>query len=142
MDQNYSNHRKWVPWFHFILTPILLGTFIGAGINLYNSMGSSGLYSAALIFVLTFGVIVLFLLSRTFSIRAQDRVIRAEENFRHYLMTQKTLDSKLTMRQIIGIRFASDEEFLDLAKKAVDENMSEEDIKKAIKNWKADTYRV
>jgi len=57
-------------------------------------------------------------------------------------MTGKLLDSKLTTRQIIGLRFASDDEFLELANKAVSENMSENDIKKAVKNWKPDTYRA
>jgi hypothetical protein len=58
------------------------------------------------------------------------------------LLTGKPLDSKLTIRQIIGLRFASDEEFPELAKKAVADNLSEEDIKKAVKNWRADFYRV
>ena len=46
------------------------------------------------------------------------------------------------MRQIIGLRFASDEEFPELAKKAIADGMGEEDIKKAIKNWRADYYRA
>ncbi len=46
------------------------------------------------------------------------------------------------MRQIIGLRFASDEELPELAKKAADSGMSEDEIKKSIKNWKADTYRA
>ena len=49
---------------------------------------------------------------------------------------------KVTMRQIIGLRFASDEEFIVLADRAIKENLSEKDIKKAINNWRADTYRV
>ncbi|MCX6163126.1 MAG: DUF6526 family protein [Ignavibacteriae bacterium] len=48
----------------------------------------------------------------------------------------------MTTRQIIGLRFASDEEFPELAKKAAETGMKEDDIKKAIKNWRADNYRV
>jgi hypothetical protein len=77
-----------------------------------------------------------------FALKAQDRAIRAEENFRHYLLTGKPLDSKLTIRQIIGLRFASDEEFPSLAQKAAEEGMSEDDIKKAVKNWRGDYYRA
>jgi len=84
----------------------------------------------------------LFFFARNFALKAQDRAIRAEENFRHYLLTGKPFDSKLTLRQIIGLRFASDEEFPELAKKASEESLSEEDIKKAIKNWKADFDRA
>jgi hypothetical protein len=75
-------------------------------------------------------------------LKAQDRAIRAEENLRHYVMTGKLLDPKLTVRQIIGLRFASDQEFVELAGRAVEENLSEDAIKKAVKNWRADTYRV
>jgi uncharacterized protein DUF6526 len=52
------------------------------------------------------------------------------------------LDPKLTIRQIIGLRFASDREFVALAQKAAAENLSEDAIKKAIRNWRADTYRA
>ena len=79
---------------------------------------------------------------RAFALRAQDRAIKVEENFRHYLLTGKSLSNELSVRQIIGLRFASDDEFPALANKAVTENLSEKEIKKAIKNWKADTYRV
>jgi len=48
----------------------------------------------------------------------------------------------LTMRQIIGLRFASDEEYIELAERAVKENLSEKEIKRSIKKWKADLYRV
>ena len=75
-------------------------------------------------------------------IKAQDRAIRAEENLRHFAMTGKLLDSRLTIRQIIGLRFASDEEFILLAKKAVDENLSEDAIKRTIKVWRGDFHRV
>ena len=101
-----------------------------------------GLYSASLI---TFGAIVLLFTAfytRIFSLRAQDRVIRAEENFRYFILTKQTLPKELTVRQIVGLRFASDEEFPALVEKAVKEKMSENDIKKAIKDWRGDYYRV
>ncbi len=142
MAQTYSSHRRWVPLYHFVLSLMLLATTIGAGINLFRSFGTAGLYSASLVFVLTLGVLMNFFFYRAFALKAQDRVIRAEENFRHFLMTGKPLDSKLDIRQIIGLRFASDDEFLELAKRAVSENMSENDIKKAIKNWKPDNDRA
>lgn len=142
MEQNFSNHRRLVPMYHVVLFLTLVLTTVGSAINLYKSLDTSGLYSASLIFVLTVAVLILFFLTRTFALKAQDRAIRAEENLRNYVRDGKLLDSKLTIRQIIGLRFASDDEYSDLAKKAVEENLSETDIKKAIKNWKPDTYRV
>ena len=74
--------------------------------------------------------------------KAQDRAIKAEENMRHFMLTGKLLDSRITVRQIVGLRFASDEEFVSLAKRAVEENLTEDAIKRAVKNWKSDYYRV
>ena len=140
-SQNYSNHRRFVPLYHFFT---LLGTLfllIGSIVNLIKSSGEN-LYNASL---LVFGSLLLMLTAfyaRVFALKAQDRAIRAEENFRHYILTGKALDSKITMRQIIGLRFASDEEFPELAQKAVAEKLSEKEIKKLIKNWKEDSYRA
>jgi membrane-bound ClpP family serine protease len=140
-SQNYSNHRRFVPLYHFFT---LLGTLlllIGSIVNLVKSSGEN-LYNASL---LVFGSLLLMLTAfyaRVFALKAQDRAIRAEENFRHYVLTGKMLDSKLTARQIIGLRFAPDEEYADLASRAVTENLSENAIKKSIKNWKEDSYRV
>jgi len=141
--QNYANHRRFVVAFHFVLFPILVLTLGGAVTNLVLSWGDhTRIYSASLIFVLTLSVIMLMPLSRMFALKAQDRAIRAEENLRHFVLTGKLLDPKLTTRQVIGLRFAPDAEFVALAQRAAAEGLSEDDIKKAVKNWKADTYRV
>jgi len=141
--QNYSNHRQFIPMFHVVLFGLLVLTLIGSCVNLYVSLGDhQRLYSASLILVLAFTSILLFFFTRIFSLKAQDRAIRAEENFRHFVITGKRLDSRLTIRQIIGLRFASDAELAELAKRAADEGLSEDAIKKGIKNWKPDTYRV
>lgn len=129
--------------FHFVLLPILLLTLIGSAVNLYKSWGGhTGFYSAALVMVLTVCAMLAALLARIGAMKAQDRAIKVEENFRHYLLTGKPLDPRLTVRQIIGLRFASDEEFPALAAKAAADGTSEDGIKKSVKNWKADHYRV
>jgi hypothetical protein len=141
--QNYANHTRLFPPFHFVLLPVLLLTLGGSITNLCLSWGDHArVYSASLILVLNLCVITLALCSRVFSLKAQDRAIRAEENLRHFVLTGKLLDSKLTIRQVIGLRFAPDAEFVALAQRAASERLSEDDIKKAVKNWKADTYRV
>ena len=141
--QSFANHRRTVPIYHLILFPILALTLIGSVVNLYQSWGDhQRQYSASLIVVVMVCLLLLFFLTRLFPLKAQDRAIRAEENLRHYVLTGKLLDPKLTVRQIIGLRFASDEEFVDLAKRAVKESLSEVAIKKAVKNWRADTDRV
>ncbi|MCX6637692.1 MAG: DUF6526 family protein, partial [Acidobacteria bacterium] len=141
--QNYANHRRFVPMYHGVLFGLLLLTLIGSVVNLYKSLGDhQRLYSASLIVVLTVSTLILSFFSRIFALMAQDRAIRAEENLRHFVLTGKLLDSRLTIRQIIGLRFSPDDEFAELAGKAAGENLSEDQIKRAVKNWKADTYRV
>ena len=141
--QNYANHTRLVPLFHFVLAGILLFTLIGSIVNLVKSLGDhQRLYSASLIVVLTICCGLLFYFCRTFPLKAQDRAIRAEENLRHFALTGKLLDRRLTMSQIIALRFAPDEEFLDLARKAADGNMTADAIKRAVKNWKADYDRA
>jgi hypothetical protein len=129
--------------YHGVLFGILVLTLIGSGVNLYESWGDpTRFYSASLITVLTFCMLVLFFFTRIFPIKAQDRAIRAEENLRHFAITGKLLDPRLTMRQIIALRFAPDGEFVALAVRAAKENLAADDIKKAVKDWRADTYRA
>ena len=142
-EQNYANHRQYVPMYHVVTFGLITLSLIGSIVNLIKSLGQhAGLYSASLLVVVFIVLGLLFFFARSFALKAQDRAIRAEENLRHFVMTGKLLDSRLTIRQIIGLRFASDAEYLELCKRAIAENLSEDSIKKAVKNWRADTYRV
>lgn len=142
-EQNYKNHRQTVPMFHVVLFALLALTLIGSFVNLFQSLGDhQRLYSASLLVALTVAALIVMFLARIFALKAQDRAIRAEENLRHFALTGKLLDSRLTLRQIIGLRFASDGEFVSLAEKAADEKLSEDAIKRAIRQWRPDTYRV
>lgn len=140
-NQNFKNHSRFHPLFHFFAIPLALITLIGAINNAVNS-SDDNFYSAMLLVVVTVLIITTLLVARLSALKAQDRAIKIEENFRHYLLTGKPVDSRLTMSQIISLRFASDEEFPALAKKAVDEKLDSKSIKKAIKNWRGDYYRV
>ena len=141
--QNYANHRRLVPAFHYVLLPVLLLTLIGSVVNLVLSWGNhERIYSASLIVVLTVALAMASLFARIFALKAQDRAIRAEENLRHFVLTGKLLNPKLTALQTVALRFASDAEFVPLAQRAADESMPPEAIKRAIKQWRPDFYRV
>jgi len=142
MEQNFKNHARMVPGYHYVLGTLLLAGLGGSIVNLCRSGYTEAHYSAALICLLFLIAVFLTAFTRSFSLKAQDRAIRAEENFRHYVLTGKALPSALNIRQIVGLRFASDAEFPKLAEKAAKEGLSEKAIKLEIKNWKADTYRV
>jgi len=142
-EQNYSNHTQIVTPFHKVLVPMAALIFIGSLVNLYQSLGDhSRLYSASLITAISVALLLASFLSRIFPLKAQDRAIRAEENLRHYVLTGKLLDSRLAPLQVVALRFASDAELPELARKAAEKNMSPKEIKVAIKTWRPDTYRV
>jgi hypothetical protein len=141
--QNYANHRRFVPMFHGVLFGIIVLTLIGSVVNLIKSLDDhQRLYSAALLVAVNLALVLLFFFARIFALKAQDRAIRAEENLRHFVMTGKLLDPRLGVRQVIALRFASDAEFVALARRAADESMTPDAIKQAVKDWRADTDRV
>ena len=142
MEQNFKNHTRFVTGYHRILALFLLTGLIGSSVNLVKSFGTDNLYSASLLLLLFLSCIMLYWFVRVFPLKAQDRAIRAEENFRHFILSGKPLPAGLRMSQIVALRFASDEEFLDLVQKALAENMTNKAIKLVIKNWKPDYYRV
>ena len=140
--QNYQNHVRQVPGF-LVLSGIEFLTIIGAGVNLAHSLDDhQRLYSASLILVLSCCLLYATSLARTYPLKAQDRAIRAEENLRHFALTGKLLDPRLTPGQIAAVRFASDAEFPTLAAQAAAESLAPKDIKQAVKNWRADWHRV
>jgi hypothetical protein len=140
-EQNIKNHGRYIPLWHFIIPLIMLALLFWSIINLLHADAHNH-YSAALIVIIAILLIGFYWYTRWFALRAQDRAIRAEENFRHFILTGKPFDSRLRMGQIIALRFASDEEMPALAKRAAEEKLSSKDIKKAIKKWMPDHNRV
>ena len=141
--QSYKQHARYVPMYHFVLSSILIACLAGSIWNLFRANEHhSGRLVGAIILGLSIGGLIVFWYARAFAIAAQDRAIRAEENLRHFALTGKLLDSRLTMSQVIALRFAADTEFLLLAEKAANENMKPNDIKMAIVNWRADNHRA
>jgi len=139
--QNFKNHGRLVTGFHFITGGLLVLLVVGSIVNLVVS-SHENVYSASLIVLIAVLLNVIAFYARAFALKAQDRAIKAEEKFRHYLLTGKPLSEALRMRQIIGLRFASDEEFPELIERAINDKMTEKEIKQSIKNWKPDYYRV
>ena len=140
-QQNFKNHGKWVIGYHLITFFAILLLIVGS-IRGFLKSSDDNLYLASLLILISFILLFMFYFLRIFALKAQDRAIRSEEKLRYYILTRKVLSSKITTRQIIGLRFASDEEFPTLVEKAEKENLSEKEIKAAIQNWKEDLYRA
>ena len=140
-EQNFKNHKSLVLGYHYISFFSIVALLIGTIVYLIQNLNEQ-LFLSALLVIGSFSLLIVWHYSRAFAAKAQDRAIRAEENFRHYILTGKPISENLTTLQIVGLRFASDEEFVALAEQAQQEKMSQLETKKAIKNWRANTYRV
>jgi hypothetical protein len=143
-NQNYRTHRQFVPMYHFVLSSIILACLIASVWIFYQAffIYHGGRLIALVLGGLSVASLLFFWYGRAFALKAQDRAIRAEESLRHFALTGKLLDNCLTPSQITALRFASDTEFLILAERAAKENLTAEEIKKAIVNWKGDYYRA
>jgi hypothetical protein len=142
--QNYANHRShWIPGYHFVLSSLLIIGTIIAAINGLRHLPNHGGFVSAILIEDSFACgLFFFWYTRAFPLRVQDRAIRAEENLRHYVLTGKLLDERINIKQTTALRFAPDEEFVELASKAAEENMSPDEIKRAINEWRADHHRA
>lgn len=141
--QSYQNHVRLYPPHHYVLMPLAAIALIGSIWNLVPRFrGGTELWPAILLLVASFALALASLLMRGYATKLQDRVVRVEENFRHYILAGTPLDPRLTRKQMIALRFASDAEFVELCSRAVRENLSPDAIKQSIKTWRPDLMRV
>src|ERR1022692_875986 len=124
-EQNFKNHSRYVPLFHFVMLGIVLTIIVLSVINIF-----SGITLSSIMFVLiAVSSLIGFLKIRRFPLAVQDRAIRAEENLRYFSLTGKLFDPRLTIEQVIALRFAPDNELVALADNAVKDNLSNKEIK-------------
>ena len=125
--QNFENHVRYLPVYHFVAFPLFFINFCYAA------------YQAV-------ALVLLFLLSRTMVMTVQDRVIRLEERLRMRALLPADLQPRVdefTVKQLVALRFASDEELPALARKVVEGRIEDQKaIKKMITAWRADYQRA
>ncbi|HSB35459.1 MAG TPA: DUF6526 family protein [Thermoanaerobaculia bacterium] len=139
--QTYASHRRYDPIFHFFTFGVLAVSFL---LTVWRTVRTPSLENAWWI-VVAAAALVLFFKVRGYALKVQDRVIRLEERLRLEKLLAEPLKSRvgdLGEGQLVGLRFASDGEVSDLVKEALDEKLSCEEIKKRIKVWRPDTFRV
>jgi len=146
--QNFANHTRLDPPFHFFLLPVFGLALIMALIHFFWHLTTSSLHEnfhAFLLIVLAVAFLVLLLKTRLYSLKVQDRVIRLEERLRLTQVLPEPLRSRiaeLSEGQLIGLRFASDAEVPRLMERALKEKLNCKQIKEAVQNWRADYWRV
>jgi uncharacterized protein DUF6526 len=142
--QNYSNHvRSYAPH-HFVFYPVVLLMMVFAIRKIMTVDGDNAIwwFVLALTFMLTF---LAFMTRQHYALTLQNRLVRLELRQRYFELTGKSfepLEEKLGFGRIAALRFASDRELLPLLERALSENLPAREIKKSIKDWKADHLRV
>jgi hypothetical protein len=147
-SQNFANHTRFDPLFHFFLAPVFILGLILSLIHFFAHLGEASFrddFHAALIVLLAVALVVWLTKTRLYALKVQDRVIRLEERLRLSQLLSEPLRSRipeLTEDQLIGIRFASDAEVPKLVERTLKEKLSRKQIKQAIVNWRPDYWRV
>jgi uncharacterized protein DUF6526 len=142
-EQNFANHAKTVPAFHFFVLPVLM---LNVGWSVYRWKTLLWSIDGAIGVLTSVAILVGFLCARMFALSVQDRVIRLEERLRCERLLPQDLHARIVEfkpGQLISLRFASDAEFPTLARKVLNEKMTDRKaIKQQIKDWRADFLRA
>jgi hypothetical protein len=140
--QTRASHRRFIPMWHFIALPVLAINVIVVAVQFFRAPTGLNGWRVVVALALVIGIF----LSRAMPLRAQDRIIRLEERIRFERVLPTDLRGRiedLTAEQMIGLRFASDDEVPELTRRALDgELKTRSDIKSAIRNWRPDHLRV
>lgn len=140
--QTYASHRRYVPQFHFFVLPVLIANVI---VTLVEFVRHPRLITGW-IFVVAVALAIGIWTARAMALRAQDRIIRLEERARLDRILPVDLRGRageLRPSQLIALRFAPDDEVPELTRRALNgELKTQGDIKRAIRNWRADHLRV
>ena len=140
--QSYENHARNVPAYHFVAFPIFFANVVWSAYRAIVSLS----FESVLALLLAMALVLLFFYARVFALTVQDRVIRLEMTLRLTQLLPADLQSRMndfTVAQLVGLRFASDQELPDLARKVLEEKLTDRKaIKQLIRNWQADLLRA
>lgn len=140
--QNYQNHRRFVPLFHFVAFGFILINLIWQLYWVFTHFSVDSVVNLLVALALA----LLFWYTRTFALTVQDRIIRLEERLRLARLLPADLQGRieeLSVGQLCALRFASDEEVPELTRQVLADNIrSREEIKKRIQSWRADHLRA
>lgn len=142
MAQNFSNHQKFVPLFHFFVGPVLMINVVWSIVRAVRHVSADNIFGA----VVAAALLVLSFYARLFALAVQDRVIRLEMRLRLRELLSADLQPRIpefTVSQLVALRFASDAELPALARKVLDDKIADRTaIKKMVQQWQADTLRA
>jgi hypothetical protein len=139
--QSFANHTRFDPLFHFFLLPLGIAAIVSSVIRIIRHPG----IVSTLLVVLAIGFVMIAFKARGYALKLQDRIIRLEERLRLAMLMPETARARigeLTESQLIALRFASDAELPGLALRALNEGLTNKQIKSSIQSWRGDYFRV
>ena len=140
--QNFANHPKYFPLYHFIATPVLMVNLGVAAVAVFKAPSLATGWQL----VMAFTFICVLLAARLMVLKVQDRLIRLEERLRLARVLPADLQgaiASLRPRHLVALRFAPDDEVVDLVRQVVAGKLNQQkEIKMAVKNWQADYLRA
>ena len=141
-NQNFENHARFFPLFHFVVAPILLLNIAWSIVRIIRHVSFETIASL----LVAVALFLLALTARLMALTVQDRVIRLEMRLRMQQQLPLELRARIpefTVDQLISLRFASDAELPSLAQRVLDEKLtSRKTIKKTVRDWQADWLRA
>ena len=142
--QNYENHIRFYPPYHFVFLPLIFAMLGGSIYCVFHfpERRLEWMAIAALFFMM---LALAYMLRQHYSIGNQDRIIRLELRLRYYQLTGQrfeTAENRLSVGQIAALRFAPDDELPRLVERTLEEHLSPDNIKKQIRNWLPDHMRL
>ena len=140
-EQNFKNHVRIDPAYHYVAMPILLVNIVVTAVRYAHRPSAWHAWNIVAALALT----VLAGLLRTYALRIQDRIIVLEQRIRMAALLPlelHPLQRELSIGQLVALRFASDAELALLTERAVREKLPAKAIKASIKSWQPDTHRV
>jgi hypothetical protein len=143
-QQNFKNHARLDPLYHIVATALLFFLLVLSIVLLVQNFHTQALTYVFLL-ALAITLWILLLLIRNYPLKAQDRIIRLEERLRLSMLLSEPLRRRipeLTERQLIALRFASDDEVPKLVEQTLDKQLAPKEIKALIQNWRPDFFRV
>ena len=141
--QTFENHIRYYTPHHFVYYPVVILFLIFSVYTAFTSEDQLIWAFISAIFVILF--CLAFMLRQHYALTLQNRIVRLELRYRYFSLTGNRLEyfeNRLSDEQLFALRFAPDDELKDLIEKALLENLSGTEIKKAIKLWKGDYHRV
>jgi hypothetical protein len=141
-EQNYQNHARLFPLFHYVALPILFGNFLVSVWHLWETPDLSTVWST----IFAFGLVALALSARTMALTVQDRVIRLEMQLRLMRVLPPDLQGRIASlgrAHFVALRFAADDELPELVREITDGRLhTQKEIKQRVKRWQPDWLRA